>query len=387
MAISDEINDFLKVRESGQQAQREAFERQKFLEQLAIQKEQLGLAKKQDAREELGAPIDRSYKEALTKASKIESKYNEKLGPMKLRQQRLESQEKMIDIENQKMNSQFMKSFFEEYLKGGSEQADAYAYKVAGVQPGLAKQVGVSPRDLADVSYSGGKLSVDFRRPNEILKELLDIQNVENQVKGNDPLRKEAIDLRKELISQQPIKEYISARTKMNYIDELYDKYLNGDMKSLVTLDQTLISGLNKMLEPDSVTREAEFLRTTLGSAVYNQLVASFSKLVTGGEKIGPQERAALVQTLHIITNARGNEFNNQIQNYKDIAKAQGYDESLIFGQAYRPHEDYDTSLLVKSAATTQGVQGSMKNQPLLTSDDIEAVIAPSRKAKNGNSK
>lgn len=377
-----ELDDYMKVTAQGRQSRQDQFEKEKFLKQLAIQEEQLNLQKQQNSREELGAPVDRAYKEALTKSSSIQSKYAEKVGPMQLRQQRLENQSKMIDIQNQKMNQGFMKGFFESYLEGGTEGADNFAYSTAGVDPKLAKKVKVSPRDLADVSYNNGQLSVDFRRPNEILKEVLDIQNAENTVKSNDPARKEAIELRKEMLAQDPIKDFIKIRTQVNYVDDFYQKYLNGDLESLVSLDQTLISSLNRTLEPDSVTREAEYLRSVLGSAVFNQLVANFTKLREGGEAIGPQERASIVQAMHLIANGRGKEFNTQIENYRGIAKKQDYDESLIFGEAYRPHVDYDTSAIVKNETNGKPKQVN-KGSDSVDEGLIEAAFAPVRK-KNG---
>jgi len=166
-------------------------------------------------------------------------------------------------------------------------------------QPAFSEQTGFKPT-ISGVSDSG-VLKIDKDSPKEQATRAL-------QIRGE--------------ISKDPIvKDFQFIKTNVEQMDTLLEKAKSGDLKGRNFLDQVLITTLQKTIDPPSVVRESEYARTPAGVALMNRLPALMEKVNLGGAGLTMGDREELVQVAKIIADVKGEAYNNQIGQYKELSK------------------------------------------------------------------
>lgn len=77
--------------------------------------------------------------------------------------------------------------------------------------------------------------------------------------------------------------------------------------------DQALIMTFNKMLDPDSVVREAEYARTTEDQSMLSRIKSNWDSIFKGG-KLNPKEREAMVRLAKRFRDTSESRYNKQVE-------------------------------------------------------------------------
>lgn len=141
---------------------------------------------------------------------------------------------------------------------------------------------------------------------------------------------------------------YDNIRSAERYAQQQYQLYKDGkiDKKSMNFVDQALINSFNKMVDPESVVREAEYARTPEGMAVFEKWEAKARNIVDGGI-LTPDEREELTRVSEKLwgsweetLNQRRERFYLQVDAYNQRAPE---DYQLQYDEFGLP-SDYTTS-------------------------------------------
>lgn len=134
---------------------------------------------------------------------------------------------------------------------------------------------------------------------------------------------KDETTLRKEFQTIPEVKEYAILRQQVGRADQAI-KLARQGKGSMNAVDQSLITILNKMLDPSSVVRESEYARTPQGTSVINRLEGYKDKLSKGGAGINPSEREAIWQMTQKLYKVQEDLYNKQAKFYTGLAKSYG---------------------------------------------------------------
>lgn len=141
-----------------------------------------------------------------------------------------------------------------------------------------------------------------------------------------------ASNLRKELIGNPVIKDYQEISSRVSTLDSLLKQANEGDNKSLGTLDQALVTTFNKITDPQSVVRESEYARTPEGGSVLSRFEGNIQKLQKGGAGLTPELRTQLVSDAKLIADGVGQNYNQIISSYEDLAGQYKVDPKMVLG-------------------------------------------------------
>ena len=157
--------------------------------------------------------------------------------------------------------------------------------------------------------------------------------------------------LRKEFNALQEVKNYKTFSTQFATMSSVMDKI--KDFKSLNPADQALIMEFNKALDPASVVRESEYLRTPASMSILNKASAAASRLMQGGV-LNATERQALMQAATLMKNASKSQYDAVRAQYQDLAKQYGYDPKNVVPTLAQTGDAPPTGKTVVRTGTTK---------------------------------
>jgi hypothetical protein len=152
------------------------------------------------------------------------------------------------------------------------------------------------------------------------------ITQSEKTTKQREPLNfKDVVDLQAKFQKLPEVEEYVKITTQMKRAEKAIQEARAG-RGSMNAVDQSLITLLNKILDPSSVVRESEYARTPEGMSVINRLEGYFGKLSKGGAGLSPSEREGLYTMINKFYKVSEDMYNNQVEYYKQLATKFGED-------------------------------------------------------------
>lgn len=134
--------------------------------------------------------------------------------------------------------------------------------------------------------------------------------------------------------------------------------------KTLVGVDQALISLFNKMTDPDSVVRESEYARTGRDMSLLNRIKGKAEKVMSGGAGLTTDERQALVDMGTKFYNTYAEKYNSAITDMNELSQLEGIDPRRV-NTTYKPAKMYQTGGNQKQQKGQQSVSKDAAIQEL----------------------
>jgi len=219
---------------------------------------------------------------------------------------------------------------------GDKETAAQLRSQIQGLKPMSAKDAmsqyeGVKNLDYKDVLAN---IAADKRLERQIDSENNRFERQDQREDAKkDRLKVEMTNnLRKEVSGDDLYKKAKATDMVLSQVDQVAHRSKNPTPQD----DQALIMMFNKALDPQSVVRESEFAMTASGTSAINRL-ENLVKQYKTGEKLSPQMRADLVNTMKAIQNGNNIYLNKHMSMYRNAIVSQGLDSSAIFGDESAP--------------------------------------------------
>jgi len=143
---------------------------------------------------------------------------------------------------------------------------------------------------------------------------------------------KNEMSLRKEFNELQEVKEYSTINTKVRQMDRLVKSLKTDPEKSRIGIQQAVITIFNKMTDPQSVTRESEYLRTPEGQALLARVQGGIMKMQKGGAGLTDRDIVTLVSDAKLLANVSGEIFQGKKSFYDKLAEDYGFNKARITG-------------------------------------------------------
>ena len=144
----------------------------------------------------------------------------------------------------------------------------------------------------------------------------------------------EISSMRKEFSGIPAIKNYNEIKRQVGNVTNTYNAYKSGKLKANAA-DQTMVTTLNKILDPTSVVRESEFARTAAGQSLLARIEGYANKMTKGGGGLTDAEREDLYNAMMEMYRANEDEANAYIQSYTDLANRYGINPADIMPRQY----------------------------------------------------
>jgi hypothetical protein len=132
--------------------------------------------------------------------------------------------------------------------------------------------------------------------------------------------------MRKEFEGSQIYKDYVTVKPQSEKIKRAYD--MIG--KNNVAVDQTIITVLNKMLDPTSVVRESEYARTPQNISLINRVSGIIGKQGYGGAGLTNEDRKSILDMAMQFGNITESYYKEHEKAFRDIADYYGIKHNLI---------------------------------------------------------
>lgn len=149
----------------------------------------------------------------------------------------------------------------------------------------------------------------------------------------------EISSMRKEFSGIPAIKNFNEIQRQYNQVTNTYNAYKSGKLRANAA-DQTMVTTLNKILDPDSVVRESEFARTAAGQSLLARMEGYANKMTKGGGGLTEAEREDLYIAMQEMYKANEDEANAYIQSYTDLANRYGINPADIMPRQYYQKEE-----------------------------------------------
>ena len=142
---------------------------------------------------------------------------------------------------------------------------------------------------------------------------------IKKEKSKEDNTFKDETTLRKEFTALPEVKDFSLIDSQMQRLDAAMEEAKTS--KSLVAVDQTLITILNKLLDPTSVVRESEYARTPQDLGIISRLKGKILKLNEGGAGLTQDERDAISRMGRNFYNIAKKMYSNQVNYYTNLAQ------------------------------------------------------------------
>lgn len=147
-----------------------------------------------------------------------------------------------------------------------------------------------------------------------------------------EPKAADESGLRKEFISNPVVKDFTDIAPQYQRIQSALDEAKTT--KNFTAVDQTLVNTFNRILDPQSVVREAEYARTASDQSVLNYLKGKYDpktgRLSVGGAGITPETREAMQRMAKRFFDSSQNNYTQTAAFYSSVARNRGFDPELI---------------------------------------------------------
>ena len=159
---------------------------------------------------------------------------------------------------------------------------------------------------------------------------------------------KDETALRKEFQDRPIVKDFEILQPQYERVQTAMDRLYNQPEKDRewVAVDQTLITILNKMLDPTSVVRESEYERTPKNLSLLNRFKGMMEKWTTGGAGLTNKDRDEIAYMAEQFYDISKTKYENESSYFSDIAKDNKFNpyniirKGRVEGKAYKSRFD-----------------------------------------------
>ena len=141
---------------------------------------------------------------------------------------------------------------------------------------------------------------------------------------------KTEMSLRKEFNSKPIVKDYVELSQRYGAMNTALAASNSKDKKSLLAIDQTLITTFNKMLDPNSVVREGEYARSIEGQSALANIQGKIDRVIQGGSGLTQSDRSEMVRVAEKIMNDMTTRYQKEADYYKEIAERSGVNPEMV---------------------------------------------------------
>lgn len=120
-------------------------------------------------------------------------------------------------------------------------------------------------------------------------------------------------------------------------VDEAKQQY-GSNWPKMAYADQALIMTFNKMLDPDSVVREAEYARTADDQSMLSGIKSRWESIAKGG-KLNPSEREAMVRMAGRFADVSKKRYNKQVDYVTGLSNRWGLNPENIIRLGMTPEK------------------------------------------------
>lgn len=214
---------------------------------------------------------------------------------------------------------------------GDKETANQLRSQIQGLKPLSAKDAVAQYDGLKNLDYKDvlSNIAAD-KRLDAQLKSQADTAQRQDQ---RDEAKKQQLkaemtnNLRKEVQGDALYKKAKETDMVLSQVDQVAHRSTSPTPQD----DQALIMMFNKALDPTSVVRESEFAMTAAGASAIGRL-ENLVKQYKTGERLSPQMRTDLVNTMKAIQSGNNLYLNTHMSKYRNAITSQGLDSAAIFG-------------------------------------------------------
>lgn len=145
-------------------------------------------------------------------------------------------------------------------------------------------------------------------------------------------------DLFEKFTNQKPVEDFNKFQPAVSSMEELANSARGASGQNLIAIDQGIITQFNKILDPPSVVRESEYLRSAADAPLFNRWKAAVTRVQSGG-RLTQSDRDALVDGAKIIANSRGEKYNELYDQYEKQYKKAKVNSKDYLGDRFKPYE------------------------------------------------
>lgn len=249
----------------------------------------------------------------------------------------------------------YLTSAYEKTLLA-NEKAKSDAMSFIAVALKEASDVGLSPKAYMEQLYGAEKLAQ--------LEDLTGLQFTET---GAPVKRDKGFTPYQVFSATQALKKTVQKNTEAakelnrqkNVLNVTWNRFNKGEAKDLNATTQAIISTFNKILDPLSVVREAEYDRTAQGQAFIENIKGRIDALTKGGPGLTKESLKELVDL--------GNAYAQNAQAYIDSVDESAREEARFFGL----NPDFVVSSYVPPAETEPKKEDFKSQIIAISSEDV----------------
>ena len=158
-------------------------------------------------------------------------------------------------------------------------------------------------------------------------------------------------NMRKDFEALPEVKNYTDVVIKAGQMEEAIKESKTKGVKSMVAVDQALITMFNKMMDPTSVVRESEYARTSTDIAYLNSIQGKAQKILSGGAGLTTVEREALYNMSQRFFSASKRSYSKRATEYKALSSQYGLDPNNVVFRTQESSESDVNDILKKIEA------------------------------------
>lgn len=202
----------------------------------------------------------------------------------------------------------------------------------------IETEKGFTPQTKEFRNKEGDVIYVDRNKPEDIQKALTSgYREYKDKPITATGMANLAHQLRGEIKSNPYVKDFQDINNKYSVMQKAFKK--SKDSKNFIAIDQAIISLFNKMTDPQSVVRESEYIRTPQNQSIIDRFKGAVSKYGYGGAGIAQEDRQALIEMANEFHNSYAKNYDDTINNFKELARETGISEKLIGIPYDRPNQ------------------------------------------------
>ena len=249
-----------------------------------------------------------------------------------------------------------------------AESGGALGGFISGIETGLEKKR-VSSEAIR-------KQFIEETQGNLNIAKVQDIYNkgqqdlIKKQVESEEKNEKVIADLRQEALRNPVLQSTMEVNQSLSRVLSAWEDYTNKSPDerrgfSKQALDQALITGFNKMLDPGSVVREGEYARTPEGIALVNRFQGMIQKITSGGVEMTDQDRETLVNTAKLIAKGQTSRATDFIKFYEKEAGLRGVKDITRITGLFKPSNlSFNTTNVFKRSLINKN-ESAVQSAPL----------------------
>lgn len=214
---------------------------------------------------------------------------------------------------------------------------------LSGLEKGIKTETDISQFER-EMGLKEKSLGLQEKEIDARLKELdtkKELASLEMQTKMAETAKKNKMDtnkmefdVQKEFNSDSRLKSFIQMEQASQGMTTIWNEYQSNpeSKKSKGALDQALITLYNKLLDPSSVVREAEYARTPENMAYIQNLEGKVERFKSGGAGLKDEYRQELVDAASTLMKAAESRIGEVVKDYSENATSWGLDPQRVIG-------------------------------------------------------